>query len=56
MSRQKRLILASGVILIDLVVFFLPLVAFFLAFIIVYNPSWAKRFLERLDEQAGSGE
>jgi len=27
----------------------LPLAAFFLAYVIVYHPPWAKDFLERLD-------
>jgi hypothetical protein len=51
MSLQKRLILASGIILLDLVIFFLPLTAFFLAYVIIYNPPWVKEFLEGLDKQ-----
>jgi len=49
MSKQNRILLALGIILLDLMVFFLPLVAFLLAYVIVYNPPWAKDFLERLD-------
>jgi hypothetical protein len=49
MSSQKRLLLAFGIILIDLVIFFLPLTAFFLAYVIIYNPLWVKDFLEGLD-------
>ena len=48
MSLQKKLFLAIGIILLDLVVFFLPLTSFFLAYVIIYNPSWVKDFLERL--------
>jgi uncharacterized membrane protein len=50
MSSQKRLMLALGIILLDLVVFFLPLTAFFLAYVIIYNPPWVKDFLEGLDK------
>jgi len=49
MSKQNRIILALGIILLDLMVFFLPLAAFFLAYVIVYHPPWAKDFLVRLD-------
>jgi hypothetical protein len=49
MSKQNRILLALGIILLDLIVFFLPLAAFFLAYVIVYNPPWAKDFFERLD-------
>jgi hypothetical protein len=49
MSRQNRILLALGIILLDLIVFFLPLTAFFLAYVVVYNPPWVKDFLEGLD-------
>jgi len=49
MSKQNRILLALGIILLDLIVFFLPLTAFFLAYVVVYNPPWVKDFLERLD-------
>jgi hypothetical protein len=51
MSKQNRIILALGIILVDLIVFFLPLIALLLAYIIVYNPPWAKDFLQRLDQE-----
>jgi hypothetical protein len=50
MSEQKRILLALGIILLDLVVFFFPMAAFFLAYVIIYNPPWARDFLERLDK------
>jgi hypothetical protein len=50
MSLQKRLLLALGVVLVDLGIFFLPLTSFFLAYVIIYNPPWVKDFLERLDK------
>jgi len=49
MSKQNRILLALGIILLDLIVFFLPLTAFFLAYVVVINPPWVKDFLERLD-------
>ena len=49
MGLQKRLLLALGVLLLDLVIFFLPLTAIFLAYVIIYNPPWVKDFLEGLD-------
>jgi len=49
MSKQNRILVALGIILLDLIVFFLPLAAIFLAYVVVYNPPWAKDFLERLD-------
>lgn len=49
MSKQNRILLALGILLLDLVVFFFPLTAFFLAYVIVYNPPWVKDFLEKLD-------
>jgi hypothetical protein len=50
MSLQKRIIIAIGIILVDLGIFFLPLTAFFLAYVIIYNPPWVKAFLEKLGQ------
>ena len=44
-----RVLLAAGVIVLDSVVFFLPLTAFFLAYVILYNPPWFRKFLLELD-------
>jgi hypothetical protein len=33
-------------------VFFLPLTAFFLIYILMFNPSWFREFLDRLDSGA----
>ena len=51
MKRTNRILLAVGIIVLDLVVFFLPLAAIFLAYIVMYNPPWAKDFLEMLNEE-----
>jgi hypothetical protein len=52
MGLQKRLLLASGIILLDLAIFFFPLSAFFLAYVIIYNPPWVREFLKGLDKVA----
>jgi len=49
MSSASRIILSIGIILADFIVFFLPLTAFFLAYIILYNPPWFRKFLQDLD-------
>ena len=54
MSMQKRLLLALGIVLIDLVIFFLPLTSFFLAYVIIYNPPWVKDFIAVLDNKNGA--
>jgi hypothetical protein len=48
MSFNQRILVCIGIILIDLVVFFLPLTALFLAYIVLYNPPWFREFLQRL--------
>ena len=53
MSMSNRVLLALGVVALDLVVFFVPLTAVFLAYILIYNPPWFKEFLNTLD--AGQG-
>jgi hypothetical protein len=53
MSQQKRVLIALGIISLDLIVFFFPLTAFFLAYVIIYNPPWVKDFLKRLDQVGG---
>jgi len=57
----KRLLLAAGILLVDILVFFLPLTALFLIYILLYNPPWFREFLDNLDrppkeaETKGSG-
>jgi len=45
----NRVLLALGVVALDLVVFVVPLTALFLAYILVYNPPWFREFLNNLD-------
>ena len=48
MSPKKRLLLALGIIVLDLIIFFMPLAAFFCAYVILYNPPWVRDFLAGL--------
>jgi len=49
MNMTNRILLSVAILLIDLGVFFLPLTAFFLIYILIFNPAWFREFLERLD-------
>ena len=49
MTRTQRIVLALLVLLLDIVVFFLPLSAVFLAYILIFNPPWFRRFLADAD-------
>jgi len=50
MSFAHRILLSVGIILIDLIIFFLPLTALFLVYIILYNPPWFREFLNKLNQ------
>jgi hypothetical protein len=50
MNKTKRILLAVGILLVDLFIFFLPLTALFLIYIIVFNPPWFRDFLNHLDQ------
>ena len=49
MSFGQRIILSVGILLIDLIVFFLPLTDLFLVYIILANPDWFREFLQKLN-------
>ena len=49
MSLMQRILLAVGILLVDLVVFFLPLTVLFLSYILMVNPPWFRDFLKDLD-------
>lgn len=53
MNMVNRVLLALGVVVLDLVVFFVPLTAVFLAYILIYNPPWFREFLNTLDRGTG---
>jgi len=49
MSFVQRVPLSVCIFLIDLIVFFLPLTALFLVYIIMANPVWFREFLQKLN-------
>ena len=49
MTMRNRILLGLGILAVDLVVFFLPLTAIFLIYIVIYNPPWFREFLNELD-------
>jgi hypothetical protein len=49
MTMRNRILLSLGILAVDLVVFFLPLTAIFLIYIVIYNPPWFREFLSELD-------
>ena len=51
MSMKNRILICLGILVVDLAIFFLPLTALFLIYIILYNPPWFREFLGSLDEK-----
>ena len=49
MKMTHRVLIALGVLALDLVVFFLPLTALFLAYVFIYNPPWFRELINSLD-------
>jgi hypothetical protein len=50
MSMINRILLSLAILLVDLGIFFLPLTALFLIYILLYNPPWFRGFLDNLDK------
>lgn len=48
MRMTSRILLALGIVLLDTVVFFLPVGALFLAYILIFNPTWFRQLLNEL--------
>ena len=51
MTLTNRIILGFSILMIDLVVFFLPLTALFLIYIFIFNPPWFREFLDDLNAE-----
>ena len=49
MPMTYRVLISIGILLIDLIVFFLPLTAFFLVYILLFNPPWFREFLQQIN-------
>ena len=52
MSLPQRILLAALVLIVDLVVFFFPISAVLIAYVIIFNPPWFREFVLRLDKPA----
>lgn len=48
---MKQFLLAIGIILVDLAVFFVPLGSFFLAYVVIARPDFFKNFVDWLYEE-----
>jgi hypothetical protein len=61
MPMSQRVLLAVGILAVDLVLFFVPLTALFLVYILICNPPWFTAFLrgldrdDHMDRPAGAG-
>jgi hypothetical protein len=49
MNKKQKILICAAILLLDLAVFFLPLTAIFLIYIISQNPPWFREFLQELD-------
>ena len=49
MDMTKRILISAGILLVDLIIFFFPLTAVFLAYILLFNPPWFREFLDNLE-------
>ena len=54
MNMTYRIALAALVLIVDLAIFFFPLTAVFLAYVLIFNPLWFRDFLGGM-EQPGQG-
>ena len=50
MSKKQRILVCVIILLVDLAVFFLPLTAIFLVYIIYQNPPWFREFLQQINQ------
>jgi hypothetical protein len=51
MSKANRILLCIGVLAVDLFIFFVPLTAVFICYILLVNPPWFREFLNSLDQE-----
>lgn len=48
MSQTTKILLVIGVLLVDMILFFIPLTALFLVYVILVNPPWFRKFINEL--------
>jgi hypothetical protein len=53
MRGAYRIVVALVILIVDAVVFYLPLTALFLAYILIWNPAWFRDFLNSLEKNDG---
>ncbi len=51
MNMTHRILLSIGILMVDLFIFFLPLTALFLIYILFYKPPWFRQFLDSFAEK-----
>ena len=54
MTQKQKILICVIILLVDLAVFFLPLTAIFLVYIIMQNPPWFREFLQQLNHPGQS--
>ncbi len=54
MNKKQRILICVLILLLDLAIFFLPLSAIFLVYVIWQNPPWVREFLQQLDRPSPS--
>jgi hypothetical protein len=55
MNMTQRILLSIGILAVDLAIFFMPLTALFLMYILIANPPWFRDFLNNLDDPDSAG-
>ena len=50
MEMKYRILIAIGILLVDFAAVVVPLTAIFLAYIVIYNPPWFRKFLNDMDD------
>jgi hypothetical protein len=50
MNKKQRIIVCVIILLLDLIIFFLPISAIFLVYVIWHNPPWFRELLQQLDQ------
>lgn len=48
MRLYYRLLLAAGILIVDLLVFFIPLTAVLTAYVVIFRPTWYSRLVDNI--------